>query len=431
YEQAPTYRRTLVLVDVGVDEAYLVDVFRVQGGSDHVLSLHGQDGTFEVTGVDLPEPVQDGTLAGSDIAYGQLYDDPVLGKPDYHGAFNAYHGSGYSHLFNWQSIVPTDPVTAHWTLAGQPKARFRVHLPPHPGQEMVVADAYASPRRIIPAVLKYILLRRPATPEGNTFVVVWELAKSPIIDEIVINDDSALGTGKDQVMVLTVRRGGIVDTIAIAPEAGMSHAISPTITSDAAVILLSRANEQWGRRFAAGGTRLSATQPDLAVAIPPIIRGPITAVRYAEKTLTAEIGDLPVATDLLVGHTVRVFNDSHSAVYSVGAAQRSGTRLTVKLGGSDVFTGRLRLQSIDAATRRARTPFAVMYPFNVKGMSLVTADYAHSARIVSTDATGSYQLAGDADIRPFAADLAAGKDTWIADYGVGDQIEVERSTFAP
>ncbi|HVP11784.1 MAG TPA: hypothetical protein VMV94_11425, partial [Phycisphaerae bacterium] len=429
YEQAPTYRRTLVLVDVGVDEAYLVDVFRVQGGSDHVLSLHGQDGTFELTGPSLPPPVTEGTLAGPDVAYGELYDDPVLGAPDYQGPFYSYHGSGYSHLFNWQSVVPSTVVTGQWTLSGEPAGVLRVHIAPYPGQELVVADAYASPRRIIPAVLKYLLLRRVGSLDGNTFAVVWELASSPLIDQITVNEDPALGLGKDRVVVLAIQRGSVTDTISVAPQPAVEQTISPTITSDAAVTLLSRENVQWGRRFAAGGTHLSATQPDLAVTIPPTIRGPITAADYAARTLTADIGALSVDGGTLAGSAVRLFNDTHSSLYTIGQAQLSGTSLTLTLAGSDVLTGRVNVGTIDYATKSGTLGVTLMYPFSMAGMRLVTSDLAHTARIASADDSGSFQLVQDADIGLFADDMAAGRDLWVADFGVGDQIEIERFAF--
>ncbi|MDA0337261.1 MAG: heparinase II/III family protein [bacterium] len=66
YAETSDYRRTLAVIDVSASASYLVDVFRVAGGDDHVLSLHSGDGTVSTQGLDLD--VQDeGTYAGPDV----------------------------------------------------------------------------------------------------------------------------------------------------------------------------------------------------------------------------------------------------------------------------------------------------------------------------------------------------------------------------
>lgn len=50
------FERTLVLVDVDPDHAYVLDIFRVKGGSNHAYFLHSFAGTVRSEGLDL-EPV--------------------------------------------------------------------------------------------------------------------------------------------------------------------------------------------------------------------------------------------------------------------------------------------------------------------------------------------------------------------------------------
>ncbi|MBN2564041.1 MAG: heparinase II/III family protein [Phycisphaerae bacterium] len=426
YEQATTYRRTLVLVNVGNENAYLVDVFRVQGGESHVLSIHGQEGEFSLAGAGLlPPPVTEGTLAGPDVSYGELYDDPVLGAPGYSGSYYPYDGSGYQHLFNWQSITPDVVVTGQWDLAGEPSAQLRVHVVPHPGQELVVADARVSPTLKIPTILKYMLLRRSGDPAGNTFVTVWEPASGPFIDQIVVNDDRSLGSGCDKVVVLSVRRGDTVDVIAVAPEAGSSYSMTPEISSDAAVAVVSVEGGHWIQAFAAGGSWVTGTQPGHTAAVPQTITGQVIAVDYGQKAITVDIGDSPVDASSLAGLAVRIFNDEHASIYTIASAAGAGTLLKLHVSGSDVFTGRIKPKAVDCAARTLATDTYILYAFNMAGMCLVTEDLTHGVQITSMD-NRKFQLIGDADLGPFAADLAEGKDAWIADFGVGDQIEIER-----
>jgi hypothetical protein len=81
--------------------------------------------------------------------------------------------------------------------------------------------------------------------------------------------------------------------------------------------------------------------------------------------------------------------------------------LTLRLEGSDVFTGRVRVDAVDSNTRTISTATGVLYPDNMPGMRVVTPDLKHSAWIVSMS-KGKIQLADDADLSAFAA--LAGSD---------------------
>lgn len=62
------YQRTLAFIKLGEGQGYALDVFRVQGGDDHLYSLHGPPGTVTAVGLKLVK--QDGgSYAGPDVAY--------------------------------------------------------------------------------------------------------------------------------------------------------------------------------------------------------------------------------------------------------------------------------------------------------------------------------------------------------------------------
>ncbi len=79
YTECSQYRRALVMVDVDPAHSYFVDFFNVTGGNEHDYSLHGPPGEFKMIGGkwSAPEP---GTLAGKDVKWGQIYDNPVLAR---------------------------------------------------------------------------------------------------------------------------------------------------------------------------------------------------------------------------------------------------------------------------------------------------------------------------------------------------------------
>ncbi|MEN6301645.1 MAG: hypothetical protein ABFD96_02930 [Armatimonadia bacterium] len=70
------YRRLTALIDIGPEQWYAVDVFRVIGGNDHLQSWHGGYTPTPVTieGAALAKQAK-GTLAGQDVEYGQKYKD--------------------------------------------------------------------------------------------------------------------------------------------------------------------------------------------------------------------------------------------------------------------------------------------------------------------------------------------------------------------
>jgi hypothetical protein len=422
YDPTDVYRRTLVLVETGENDAYLVDVFRVRGGAKHVLSLHGQEGAFTLYGADLSPPVSEGTLAGADVEYGALYDDPKLSVPGYKGSYGGYKGSGYSHFFNWQRAAPEEIVTGQWTLAGEPAASLRAHVLPHPGQELIVADAYVSPTQKEPTVLKYMLARRSTAEAGNTFAVVWEpYADKPQIDRIKVHH--APSDGHADRVAFKVLRGDTADTVLVADAPGTSRAVDPAFETDAAVAVTSVRDGRVIRAFATGGTRLASQTADDPIRIPVTITGLIQQVDYNQRRITVNTSVSESDAASLVGQTVRIANEHHASVYRIAGAGVSDETLTLDLTGSDVFTGRIKLGKVDPQAKTVATKTKVLYPFDLDGMTLVTEDLRHQARIRSMD-NGVIRLTEDEDAKPFTTE---GKDAWIADFGFGDSATIERS----
>ena len=68
YAAAGKYQRTLMFVKLGDGQGYALDVFRVQGGKDHLYSLHGPPGAVTAEGLKLVKQEQ-GTYAGPDVPY--------------------------------------------------------------------------------------------------------------------------------------------------------------------------------------------------------------------------------------------------------------------------------------------------------------------------------------------------------------------------
>jgi len=68
YPSARKYQRTMMFVKVDEGQAYALDIFRVQGGKDHLYSLHGPPGPVTAFGLKLVKQ-EGGSYAGPDIPY--------------------------------------------------------------------------------------------------------------------------------------------------------------------------------------------------------------------------------------------------------------------------------------------------------------------------------------------------------------------------
>jgi hypothetical protein len=66
YPQTDLYRRVTVMIRADEENSYLVDIFRVVGGSDHVYSFHAAEGPASVDGLTLVDQPT-GTYAGPDV----------------------------------------------------------------------------------------------------------------------------------------------------------------------------------------------------------------------------------------------------------------------------------------------------------------------------------------------------------------------------
>lgn len=428
YPQAKVYRRTLVQVDIDDDTCYLVDVMRCQGGRDHLLSIHGNEGAFSWSGDPLSPPQTKGTLAGPNVAYGTLFDDPVLGRPGYQGRFDAYRGSGYQHFFNWQKTAVTRWGCGTWLLDEKTRTGLRVHAGPAPGQEVIVADAYVSPTRKIPTVLKYMLVHREAGAAGQTFVSVWEPFRGkPMIDRIEEPVDRS-PPAADGIVTLSVHRDRAVDHIVVSTTGNAPFTHRAGLKGDNFVAVATvAADGRVGRAFAAGGTEL-ALPGQAALKVPPTLRGSITRADYANKVIWVQPTTPGASPNLLTQRCVRIFNELHSCAYVIGEAAASADLLRLRLDGSDVYTGRLKLDRFGPSPRTFTTTTSLMAPADLVGMRVLN-EGADAACLISAVEKDTITLQASPAVD--ALKTMAGRDVMIADFGEGDQVEIELSAYAP
>ncbi len=161
------YRRTLLFVPLSPETGYVIDIFRVEGGDDHLRSFHGPGVHVTADGLQLagPEP---GTLAGKEIPFGT--------------SRRAAKGIGFS----WLTRVARDPSPpSAWWLEWAVPPGYRgaaadddLHLrmwDVSAADEVILADGEPPQNKSgNPRWLRYSLTRRTGSDLTSTFVSVIE-----------------------------------------------------------------------------------------------------------------------------------------------------------------------------------------------------------------------------------------------------------------
>jgi hypothetical protein len=210
YPDVKSYNRTMLLIGEGeeknVDNAYVVDIFRVNGGYDHVYSFHGPPGTVTNIGLNL-ENQPTGSYAGVDIPKGALAKDFPI---------------GYSHLYN---VKRDDTPPRQFMLDWKTEAGYHnvgpnddIHLRMYAlsqSNDIALADGDPPQNKAgNPKTLNYVLMHRAAPNLSSTFVAVIEpYRKSPFIKSVKRLDD---GKG-DEVYIQVEHVDGSIDYVLFNP----------------------------------------------------------------------------------------------------------------------------------------------------------------------------------------------------------------------
>lgn len=181
------YRRTVMLVDVSPEQAYYVDIFRVEGGHQHDWLVHGTEAEFS-SNLPLTEPRKEGTLAGPDVPYGNFYDDEKLKESKYGLYYYSYMGSAFQWLYNVQEARQQQNEAAapwvQWKMNRDPAlfpkeyprgATLRSHLVPQ-DETVFACDGTPQRRPQFPEKLKWVVRRRATEGEDlqSAFVTLQE-----------------------------------------------------------------------------------------------------------------------------------------------------------------------------------------------------------------------------------------------------------------
>ena len=414
YPQCDLYRRTQVMVDAGAGRSYVVDVFDVHGGRQHDYSLHGPPGVFVLGGGDWRAQAT-GTLAGPNVALGEIYDDAKLGAKNYQGGYATYRGSGFQHLEKVSRLAQGEAV-GDYTHEKDAAAKLRVRVLPQAGQELITAEARVSPVKF-PQKVHFLIARRVATdgaPLTSRFVSVLEP-----------NDGQGLQLAAKRielpegVAVVVSRADGGTDVIVVGTP-GVARQLmvrGRKLTTSARVAVASLdAPGAWERAWTAEGGATQLDERALAGGAAP--RGEIVSVDLPSSTVGIRLAAAltPAEVTSLVGRVVHFGRDRRTANTVVAAVMAGGElKLTLR---DDAILGLARVSAVDGARVSTLTHLILAEAYG--GTSLYNAAGRFAGRIRQVDGAGI-----DLAEAPAAGAVKPGEDVWIGDFAPGEPF------FAP
>ncbi len=375
------YRRTVFLVEADPDHAYTVDIFRVDGGTQHDWLVHGTEAEFSAS-LPLSPPREQGTLAGPDVPYGIFYDDEEMRDGKYGHYYGNYRGSAFQWLYNVQEAAQEDgfgPAPwVQWVMNRDadlfPKdyprgATLRSHLVPQ-DETVFACDGTPQRRPQFPEKLKWVVRRRTGNDLSSAFVTVHEsFLGAPYVTSVRrLPVEPAEGA-----VAVEVRLGDRRHIIFSATNLDQEYRVDGTLrvqgraacaALDAAGALV-RARLFDGRLLAVGNT---------AVTGPGLRRATVRSVDYGQGIVTLEE---PCLTSADEGRWVPVHSATHEASVRI---ERVLAPDRFSCAGQDLRTGR---GTIVTANGDAITTNAPLY-FVEPGMAVVDETGRPLARVVQS-----------------------------------------------
>ena len=423
------YRRTLMLVDVGPDQAYVVDIFRVRGGSQHDWIVHGTQADFDS---DLPmsAPRENGTVAGPDVPYGHFYDDRRYDNDnEAHVPYHLYEGSAFQWLFNVQETKLNGVGSARWRLNRPPDLYpqrphagvvLRAHLVGQ-NETVVACDGIPQRRETWPDTLKFLLRRRVGNDLESMYVTVFEPYKdAPFIESV---RPIPLAAGTDLPVALEIACGRSMHTIFNRLEApvGMTSVLKLDggIILDARAAVLERTEAgDYGQTYLLD---VGKSDGRLAGSVPaPAVRTRVEHVDYEKGVVTLARS---VLTDTLPAGGIAII-ESRRHADAISVAEIIDGR-TFAVGDEDLCAGTVSVTS----ARGDRIHFTPKHVWFIQpGMTVVNEEEKAVGRIKSIE-QGTARLTGSSlTLRDFPDGNRDGQRTIRAmTVGPGDSVALHRS----
>jgi hypothetical protein len=329
------YCRTLAYTDTSPTQSYLVDIFRVQGGSVRDYSFHSRGLNFQITGVEMG-PQQSGSVASPQYTWhNQIGEDlRVIPHRDEVYSWNAPPGNGYGFL-GLPSIGQTDGTwSASWS---GDRAKLRLTMLPEAGREVIVAQS-PSPM----GDTKYVLARDQGDKSQYVAVIDATGANFSVTQVEPLQVSQASGSdftpvafsvelAESQIAAAPV--GTSVVDVYLSSLSGSFTASSSLgqFTTDGEIAMVRLSGDQPIAFHLAKGSYLSANGWAIT-GVPAAITGKIVAVDYAAGTLLVSATD--EISQAMCGEYAYVLHEryGHNSPYRIAGVSKEGDYYRIQIG---------------------------------------------------------------------------------------------------
>jgi hypothetical protein len=345
YPQTDMYRRTVALIRVDDLNSYAVDLFRVQGGSEHHYSFHGGEGTVETEGLYLKAQLT-GTYAGPDVPYGQREPDSMEGWD--------YAGSGFHYLTGVvRDSSPPSAFSVDWKLKDtlnmldtEKDIHLRLTLLAEL-DEAALADGIPPQIPGNPERLKYLIAHRKGDRLKSLFTAVLE----PYVQDgfiVSVNSVPLIAAGQpvdrlEATALKVVLTCGRVDYIVNAIQPDIRYtSVDGLLEFKCMFGMVSVRNGVPNYAYIHDGTWLSFDGKPLIQQERGALTGSIldfTRDLRMENEITAHFEEAVISPDHLNGKTIYIDNDRiRNAAYVIRSAKKTGdNRFVLDIGDTTLI----------------------------------------------------------------------------------------------
>jgi hypothetical protein len=323
YPETKTYQRTMFLVDAesGENNSYIIDIFKVEGGKDHLYSFHGPPGEISTSGLNLTAQ-KAGTYAGENIEKGISAN----GFPQ-----------GYSFFYNVKrDLRPASGFMIDWkTETGYrgTKADDNIHLRMHAlsqANDVALADGDPPQNKAgNPKKLGYVLMHRKADNLSSTFISVFEPYRlNPFIKSV-----KRIESGDESQIALQIEHtNGNIDHVLYNPDAEKLMKIPNNVSMTGNIGFLRTKNNQLSKAVIVNGTALNSR--DLNLKSEGQIKGKIVQMNKNPSGTGWVLVDqiLPPNGSLIGEQLIIATNGERDATYTIKSVKREGKYTRIDCG---------------------------------------------------------------------------------------------------
>ena len=448
-EGVKTYRRTLAMIDAP-GGSYLVDIFRVAGGTQHDLMWHFAGTLGNVTGAGLGPAQEKGSLAGPDYDWGKRVGPAgyLIGCADQPEYWNPPPGNGYGFLCDVRRAERVEPeCAATWAVGSDGKQSVTLRLLPEPGSELVTARGPG----ILPTspVADYAILRRSML--GRDFKSRPNIADSPNSGDLSSAFISVVEPSEGGGAVVSAKRLDVDGAVGVRIEtsAGVDYVLSSVepravvfdtpdgkIGFDGRFGFLRVAQKASGRKASpeasgvergvlVGGTKLAMGSYEIRSAR-AAFSGKVTEIDYKRAEITLDASGRKASPEASEASEAIVYLSrdgySHSSPYRVKAVEGKVVTLDGDMAIGRGQVGDAKPTAPDAIANVVPLPRATVVGRKQSGY--------FRGKLIVNDGTGarSTVIDVDADQRTVhvtdPAGFAAGDSFTVYDAQVGDTVTV-------